>query len=866
MIFSNTSKHSMKRISIAIIAMVLGGASTVNAQYNSQFVAQKINEYSNSCSVTPSDIHITAQYFDKALGLTHIYFNQRHDGIDLWDANSSLHINQYDQVTRLNNLFECNVASLIENKQANINSVAALMKAASYKEVELPNVQSKQAEVLADGTIQYDAARHLSTKPYYVKHNGKMRLAWNCEVYNEKTNDWWHIRVDAQTGEVLNENNWTTHCSQHETHQRIQHAESVKPMVHAAFYQKAGKKTEGAQYSVFPMPIESPGHGAQRTVSVMPDLVASPFGWHDTNGVAGADYTITRGNNVFAKEDTLARNGSGYSPNGGPNLVFDFPYTANVPARRNLDAAIVNLFYWNNLIHDIFYRYGFDEPAGNFQVNNYGKGGLGRDGVHADAQDGSGTNNANFQTPPDGSIGRMQMFLWNPPGANTNRNVIIDGVSITAVYANFGTRANDTITAQVVVANDSTSNPTLACNTIRNDVAGKIVLIDRGTCNYVVKAQNAQAAGALAVLVINTSEQTFAMTGSGSNINIPCLMIPLSVGNTYKNRILNNGDSIVASVFNSASTLVQFDSDFDNGVITHEYGHGISTRLAGGPSNSNCLSGNEQAGEGWSDFFALCLTAKPSDTILPGSARGIATWLVAQQNNGLGIRPFRYSRSMSVNPLTYNSVRSVSIPHGVGTVWCSMLYDIYWDMVDKYGFNEDIYDPTTGGNNMTLQLVMDGLKLQPCNPGFVDLRNAVIAADSLRYGGANRDLLWRAFARRGLGFSARQGLHTSVTDGTEAFDLPADVLPTSINEKAWRSLHLWPNPAQNELNIAVPSGVAEMTVSIYDISGKRVLSQQAATTWQGNIKLDIQSIETGVYMVEIQSAGIKQSTKLVITK
>lgn len=575
---------------------------------------------------------------------------------------------------------------------------------------------------------------------------------------------------------------------------------------------------------------------------------------------------ITRGNNVFAKEDTLARNGSGYSPVGGPNLVFDFPYTANVPARRNLDAAIVNLFYWNNLIHDIFYRYGFTEPAGNFQVNNYGKGGLGRDGVHADAQDGSGTNNANFQTPVDGTVPRMQMFLWNPPGAVTNRNVIMAGVSVTSVYANFGTRANDTITAQVVVANDSSSAPTLACNAIQNDVAGKIVLIDRGTCNYVQKAQRAQAAGAVAMLLINTSEQTFAMTGSGSGITIPCLMIPLSVGNTYKNRILNNGDSIVASIFNSVANLVQFDSDFDNGVITHEYGHGISIRLAGGPANSSCLQGNEQAGEGWSDFFALCLTAKPSDTILPGSARGIATWLVAQQNNGLGIRPFRYSRSMSVNPLTYNSIRSVSIPHGVGTVWCSMLYDIYWDMVDKYGFNEDIYDPTSGGNNMTLQLVMDGLKLQPCNAGFVDLRNSIIAADSIRFGGANRDLLWRAFARRGLGVSARQGLHTSVTDGTEGFDLPADVFPTSINEKAWRNLHVWPNPAQQELNIAVPSGVAEAMVSIYDISGKRILNQQATTTWQGNIKLDIQSIETGVYMVEIQAGELKQTTKLVIAK
>ena len=66
----------------------------------------------------------------------------------------------------------------------------------------------------------------------------------------------------------------------------------------------------------------------------------------------------------------------------------------------------------NNWIHDKTYALGFTESAGNFQTNNFGKGGLGNDAVQADAQDGSGTNNANFNTPPDGSAGRMQMFLW----------------------------------------------------------------------------------------------------------------------------------------------------------------------------------------------------------------------------------------------------------------------------------------------------------------------------------------------------------------------------------------------------------------------------------------------------------------------
>src|SRR5262249_19055251 len=68
-----------------------------------------------------------------------------------------------------------------------------------------------------------------------------------------------------------------------------------------------------------------------------------------------------------------------------------------------------------NWYHDRLYQLGFTEAAGNFQSNNFGRGGLGNDAVQADAQDGSGTDNANFSTPPDGAPGRMQMYLFTGP-------------------------------------------------------------------------------------------------------------------------------------------------------------------------------------------------------------------------------------------------------------------------------------------------------------------------------------------------------------------------------------------------------------------------------------------------------------------
>jgi hypothetical protein len=93
-------------------------------------------------------------------------------------------------------------------------------------------------------------------------------------------------------------------------------------------------------------------------------------------------------------------------------------------------------------------------------------------------------------------------------------------------------------------------------------------------------------------------------------------------------------------------------------VITHEYGHGISNRLTGGPSNVNCLSNAEQMGEGWSDWFAVTLTTRPSDTAT--TPRGIGPYVSFQPADGDGIRPTPYTTDMTVNPSTYASVANVA--------------------------------------------------------------------------------------------------------------------------------------------------------------------------------------------------------------
>ena len=211
------------------------------------------------------------------------------------------------------------------------------------------------------------------------------------------------------------------------------------------------------------------------------------------------------------------------------------------------------------------------------------------------------------------------------------------------------------------------------------------------------------------------------------------------------------------------------DGDLDNGVIAHEYGHGISNRLTGGPGTAGCLSNLEQMGEGWSDFLALMLSQRTGDA--GTDARPMGTYLFGQGPGGGGIRPTPYSTDTAIDPATYNTISSVSIPHGVGYVWATMLWEVNWNLIAKHGFNSNIYDDwSTGGNNLTLQLVIDGMKLQSCNPGFIDGRNGVLAADMVLTGGANQCEIWAGFAKRGLGFSADQGSTNNVNDGTEAYD------------------------------------------------------------------------------------------------
>jgi hypothetical protein len=212
------------------------------------------------------------------------------------------------------------------------------------------------------------------------------------------------------------------------------------------------------------------------------------------------------------------------------------------------------------------------------------------------------------------------------------------------------------------------------------------------------------------------------------------------------------------------------DGDLDAGIIVHEYGHGISNRLVGGPSNVNCLTNTQQPGEGLSDWWALAYTARTSDT--GPTPRGIGTYALNQQTNGLGIRTQRYSTDPAVNTWTYASINGMAVPHGVGSVWAQGAWEVYWKLVNAHGFDPNLYNANgSAGNQRAMLYVNEGLKNTACNPTFTQVRDGIIQAAMDNHGGEDVCRMWEAFAAFGLGTNAVSGGANS-TSPTNGFNVP----------------------------------------------------------------------------------------------
>ncbi|MFK8161600.1 MAG: M36 family metallopeptidase, partial [Lewinella sp.] len=800
----------MKRIFTNFLLLLLLGATAGIAAQDSgkQAIDYLQKEYAvfGLEATDVADIKITDDYASPN-GTRHIYVVQRLHGLPILNASASLHFRGDRLVHRTSDL-ATNLASVLP--------IAPAFSAQTAAGKAVNEVTSAFGTPVAIGTDengeQLFSWEEVSPKAirvssgWYITDAGPQRVFQVYIDQHASRSQIWKVLVDARDGRIIGQENMVLTCSfgpaRSHRHDLVNGCKSdinTDMPVSEQLFEKAftapAVMVEDSRYHVVPFGEESPIHG-ERTMEVSPaHPIASPFGWHDVDGEEGAEFTNTRGNNAYAYRDIDGNDNpdAGITAEGGDSLVFDFPYAASVSNDSVVQAGMVQSFYTVNKMHDWLYVAGFDEAAGNFQRNNYTDDGFDRDEVlietqdnfiPADPDDDPSVNNANFSTPPDGSSGAMQMFLWTRAGSvmSVSTPASISGDYNTGL-AQFGPAITSTpITGQVAI-----SEPAIGCTELTNDLTGKIALVTRGECNFSLKVFNAQQAGAVAAIICNDAMEgterggLFGMTDGNPELdkNIPSVFITFESCVELRNRVAA-GDSVSVTL----QTPPPVDGAFDNGIVAHELGHGVSNRLVGGPNNTGCLPSNnanaatprnEQMGEGWSDFFTLASTPfTNTDTPDGTEVRGIGNFATQNEITARGIRSLPYSTDFTINGLTYDDVITTgNSQHNLGEIWAATLWDLYWALTNEQGLDPDLIDGT-GGNNLAVQLVIEGMKRTACRPGLVDGRDGILAADLELYNGANQCTIWDVFARRGLGFSADQGTSAERDDNREAFDTPPD--------------------------------------------------------------------------------------------
>ena len=359
-----------------------------------------LTEHAGRFGLTQADLAdaiVTDHYRDADIGITHIYLRQSANGLAVENANINLAVADDGRVLSAAGGFVADLASRLPagTPAPTLSASDAVIRAAAALGVTLSGQPVMTDTLGGVAAVTVFSAPELSLDAitarlhYMATDDGGVALGWQMVVRTADLDHWYDLSIDGATGAMNSLSDW----------------------VH------------DATYNVIEAPAESYQDGGFTIVTDPHDTTASPFGWHDTNGAAGAEFTDTRGNNVDAHLDRVNDNiPDGVRPDGGAALDFSgftFNPTEAPTSVTNSLISQLNLFYAINYIHDVSYHYGFTEVAGNFQVNNYGRGGLGNDAVQGDALDGGGTNNANFATPPDGISPRMQQYIWTP--ANPDR-------------------------------------------------------------------------------------------------------------------------------------------------------------------------------------------------------------------------------------------------------------------------------------------------------------------------------------------------------------------------------------------------------------------------------------------------------------
>lgn len=537
-----------------------------------------------------------------------------------------------------------------------------------------------------------------------------------------------------------------------------------------------------APASLAPSTLVSLDHAGLSTMD--PWLPAGAPGLAGNNVVAYADLFAPDGRNLpdAGQADPFA------TPTGSS---FDFawnPLLEPTASDAQSHAAATHAFFVTNWLHDVFYGVGFTEAAGNAQADNLGRGGVGADPLLVEVNDFAGLNGSTLVAGADGTSPRLQLF----PVRLRGRAVVTFAPSL-AVDAGLGAppmRAGAWNVTGPVVQVRSADGGADVCGPLVNAgaLAGAVAFgTASGPCGTVGGLDDLVAdAGAVGLVLLNGFDTR------DDGITLPTQVLDAARAQALQ-LALDGGAAISATM--DRALAVGRSTAFDTTIVSHEFGHLVTSRLIG--NGSGLLSNQSRGlGEGWSDFIALLTTLEAADLQRPGNATwrgayavgGHATSPTAYDGASLdshyfGVRRFPYSTDFTRNALTLKHiVTNVPLPttaplspgggggpdnaevHNAGEVWASAL----WEGTTRLLQDPRFADFATARQRV-LQVLVASLKATPVNATFMEARDAVLMVARAMGQGEFQAFL-DGFAARGMGLGAQTPNRRAVTNAPVSED------------------------------------------------------------------------------------------------
>ena len=298
-------------------------------------------------------------FVSRSNGVRHVEYRQVVDGRRVFDSSVAVHIRPDGTVARITSN-----AVPIEGR---------------HPSVTLSDADAR-ARAVSQTTDEGDPGQ---AELVWLAVAGTLAPAWHVTVAARHEADVYDVLVDANTAELLIRRN------------RVRQATGSGRIL-----QSAGADPRRPDQ----MPLGPGGAACPPLDNYALHSLDAPF--RDTSTVL-ANSGRLEGNNVAVFRGNSAVPASSGTFDGA-GWLFDFPF-------NSAESAETSLFFAMNFAHDFFYDLGFDEAAGNFQIDNFGRGGLGGDPVKANAR-AAGRNNANYIHAPDGASPTINMFLWDGAG------------------------------------------------------------------------------------------------------------------------------------------------------------------------------------------------------------------------------------------------------------------------------------------------------------------------------------------------------------------------------------------------------------------------------------------------------------------